>query len=73
MIVGNDAMGNGASPIRLWLPRGENLTRTVSNHECTLCAELRFKNDDCVRDEKICMMGVESNKVIEWLDKILIA
>ena len=49
--------------------RGEKSTRTVSNHECTLCAELRFKNDDCVRDEKICMMGVESNKVIEWLEK----
>ena len=29
-IVGNDAEAVGASPIRLWLPRSSNLTRTIS-------------------------------------------
>ena len=33
-LVGNDADGTGASPIRLWLPRTSNLSRTVSLHSC---------------------------------------
>ena len=47
-VVGNDATGVGASPIRLWLPRSPNLQRTISENTCVECAQRRFRNDDCV-------------------------
>ena len=66
-IVGNDAEGDGASPIRLWLPRLDNLTRTVSTHSCTLCAENRFRNDGCLVESHPCMAAIGPESVITWL------
>lgn len=69
-VVGNDAEGVGASPVRLWMPRVSNCTRTSSAHSCERCSEERFRNDDCLVDGHPCMMGVESNQVIDWLATI---
>ena len=66
-VVGNDAEAVGASPIRLWLPRSSNLTRTVSSSSCNLCSENRFRNDGCLADTHECMQGVDAQQVINWL------
>ena len=70
-VVGNDASGVGASPIRLWLPRASNLQRTISEHTCGECARRRFRNDDCVVDGHPCMQGVQPQQVMDWLDQVL--
>ena len=67
-IVGNDAESIGASPIRLWLPRSSNLTRTISRSTCNLCSENRFKNDGCIAETHHCMEGVDAQQVIRWLE-----
>ena len=65
-VVGNDAQGIGASPIRLWLPRSDNLQRTISQETCSLCAERRFSNDACVADAHHCMNAVLPDQVVSW-------
>ena len=66
-IVGNDAAGAGASPIRLWLPRVQELSRTVSPHSCNQCAEQRFRNDGCLVEGHPCMASITPEQVIRWL------
>ena len=70
-VVGNDAESVGASPIRLWLPRAANVTRTVSDATCDQCTVHRFRNDDCLVEGHPCMAGVKPEQVIAWLDSIL--
>ncbi|MHA3960253.1 glycosyltransferase family 9 protein [Synechococcus sp. LTW-G] len=70
-VVGNDAAGVGPSPIRLWLPRSPNVQRTTSAVTCSLCADNRFKNDNCLADEHDCMNAVAPSQVIEWLNSVL--
>ena len=70
-VVGNNAEAVGASPIRLWLPRSANLTRTVSHNSCSLCSENRFRNDGCLAESHYCMEGVDSQQVIRWLEATL--
>ena len=70
-VVGNDASGVGASPIRLWLPRASNLQRTIPEHTCGECARRRFRNDDCVVDGHPCMQGVQPQQVMDWLEQVL--
>lgn len=69
-LVGNDADGTGASPIRLWLPRTSNLTRTISSHSCDKCAKNRFRNDDCLIADHPCMRDVPPEQVIDWLSTV---
>ena len=70
-LVGNDAIGIGASPIRLWLPRSTNVSRSISSETCYECASRCFRNNDCVMDTHICMQSVGPEQVIEWLSKQL--
>ena len=70
-IVGNDVDGVGASPIRLWLPRTPNCSRTFSSITCNECSIARFKNDGCLLENHICMEGVSPCQVISWLDNQL--
>ncbi len=70
-VVGNDARGVGASPIRLWLPRCTNVSRTVSDANCDKCAANRYQNNDCLVDGQPCMAGVSAIQVIKWLDNTL--
>jgi len=67
-IVGNDQHSVGASPLRLWLPRCANVSRTISTASCTACADNRFRNDDCLVEGHPCMTGVEPSQVIDWLE-----
>jgi len=70
-VVGNDADGTGASPMRLWLPRARCVSRTASTASCTACADNRFRNDDCLVEGHPCMAGVASAEVIGWLEQTL--
>ena len=67
-IVGNDCDGMGASPVRLWMPRCSNVTRSVSPISCSICADNRFRNDACLIDGHSCMAGIQPSEVIEWLN-----
>ncbi len=69
-IVGNDAAGVGASPIRLWLPRVAVLQRTISNASCSACAENRYRNDACLVEGHPCMAGVVPEQVMRWLAEV---
>jgi ADP-heptose:LPS heptosyltransferase len=69
-IVGNDAAGVGASPIRLWLPRVAVLQRTISSASCSACAENRYLNDGCLVEGHPCMAGVEASQVMDWLAEV---
>ena len=70
-IVGNDDDGVGASPVRLWMPRSKNVSRTVSGHSCDGCAVLRFRNDACVVEGHGCMWAVFPDQVIGWVEEVL--
>jgi ADP-heptose:LPS heptosyltransferase len=69
-VVGNDAAGVGASPIRLWLPRVAVLQRTVSSSTCSACADNRYRNDACLVEGHPCMAGVEPEQVLSWLAQV---
>lgn len=71
-VVGNDADGVGASPVRLWMPRSSNCTRTVSTNTCGGCDALRFRNEACVKEAHHCMEGVQPRQVIAWLEAQLL-
>jgi heptosyltransferase-3 len=68
-IVGNDINGIGASPIRLWMPRSQQVARTVSSASCTRCTDARFSNNECLADRHDCMEGVEPEQVTKWLSE----
>ena len=69
-LVGNDADGTGASPIRLWLPRTHNLSRTISPHSCDRCAVNRFRNDGCLVEGHPCMRDVLPEQVTDWISSV---
>ena len=71
-IVGNDHLGVGASPIRLWMPRSPNCDRTVSSVSCDACSAARFRNDHCLKDDHECMNAVSPDQVIHWLERTLL-
>lgn len=68
-VVGNDVDGVGASPMRLWMPRVQQLERTCSTTTCTVCADQRYRNDDCLVEGHPCMAGVEATQVIRWIER----
>ncbi len=70
-VFGNDEDAVGASPLLLWMPRGEHVRRTVSERRCGECLSRRFRNDDCVLDEHACMQGVSPAQVLRLLDEAL--
>lgn len=70
-VVGNDAEAIGASPIRLWLPRGSHVSRTVSKQQCGRCSEERFRNDHCLVEGHPCMASVSTRQVVEWLRPLM--
>jgi ADP-heptose:LPS heptosyltransferase len=70
-IFGNDEDAVGASPLLLWMPRGSHVRRTVSDRRCGECLSRRFRNDDCLLDEHMCMLGVSADQVLRLLDEAL--
>jgi hypothetical protein len=47
-VFGVDAEGDGASPLRLWAPRGPHVHLALSPTKCRVCVEQRFRNRDCL-------------------------
>jgi ADP-heptose:LPS heptosyltransferase len=70
-IFGNDADGDGASPIRLWGSRQPHVKFTISNFKCTLCEENHFKNKSCLLENHPCMQQVLPESVINDLKLLL--
>ena len=70
-LFGNDIDGDGASPVRLWGPRGKNVLPVVSEEKCTACVENRFKNAACLVDGHPCMRGLRPAAVIAALARAL--
>ncbi len=67
-IVGNDIDGIGASPIRLWMPRCKNVSRTIAKETCSKCADNHFRNDNCLVDSHPCLRSVDPEQVINWIN-----
>jgi len=55
----------------LWLPRCENVTRTVATETCMACSDNRFRNDDCLIEGHPCMDSVQPDQVISWLQTLM--
>jgi ADP-heptose:LPS heptosyltransferase len=66
-VVGNDFNDVGASPIRLWLPRCSNVSRSYAAESCSACSENNFRNDECLVDGQPCMKSVQPSQIISWL------
>jgi ADP-heptose:LPS heptosyltransferase len=70
-IFGNDADGDGASPINLWAPRAPNAYIVRTPAKCTVCVENRFKNEACLVAGHPCMRELRPEVVIEALERAL--
>ena len=70
-ITGNDSEGTGSSPVRLWMPRCENVSRSISAFSCCECSNNQFRNDDCLVEGHPCMYSIKSEGVIAWLETVL--
>ena len=70
-IFGNNASGDGASPVRLWAPRSPNALITVTPATCTVCVEQRFKNEACLVPGHPCMRDLTPAAVIALLAEAL--
>jgi len=71
-IFGNDADGDGASPINLWAPRAPNAYIVRTPAKCTACVENRFGNEACVVEGHPCMRELRPERVIAALERALI-
>jgi len=54
-VFGVDDDGDGASPLRLWAPRGAHIHLALSPTKCRVCVEQRFRNRDCLVAGHPCM------------------
>jgi ADP-heptose:LPS heptosyltransferase len=70
-LFGADADGVGASPMSLWAPRRPFVFLTRSSESCSVCADGRFRNSDCLVDGHPCMAGVDVEQVSRLLDDAL--
>lgn len=70
-LFGNDADGDGASPVRLWAPRLPHVYLTQTAYKCRVCAENKFKNETCLVEGHPCMAHLKPETVIGYLKEIL--
>lgn len=70
-IFGNDADGDGASPVRLWAPRRPNALLVQTPAKCRVCVDNRFKNEACLVDGHPCMRALTPQIVITALERAL--
>jgi ADP-heptose:LPS heptosyltransferase len=70
-IFGNDADGDGASPINMWAPRNPNAIIVRTPAKCSVCVEHRFKNEACLVDGHPCMRELRPEFVIAALERAL--
>ena len=70
-VFGNDADGDGASPVRLWAPRRPNALVVQTPAKCRVCVENRFKNEACLVEGHPCMRELRPEIVIGALAQAL--
>jgi len=70
-LFGNDAAGDGASPVRLWAPRAPNVERVPSRVTCLACVQNRFRNTGCMVEGHPCMTGLHPDDVVAALARML--
>ena len=70
-IFGNDAAGDGASPINLWAPRAPNAIVVRTPAKCRACVENRFKNEACIVAGHPCMRELAPERVLAALERAL--
>lgn len=70
-VFGNDADGDGASPVRLWAPRRPNAFVVQTPTKCRVCVENRFKNEACLVEGHPCMTDLRPEIVIGALRQAL--
>lgn len=70
-VFGVDADGDGASPLRLWAPRGPHFHLALSPTKCRVCVEHRFRNRDCLVAGHPCMADLSVGRVIEALERAI--
>jgi ADP-heptose:LPS heptosyltransferase len=70
-VFGNDADGDGASPINLWAPRAPNAVVVRTPAKCRVCVENRFKNEACLVPGHPCMRELAPERVIAALEQAL--
>ncbi|MEN9220872.1 MAG: glycosyltransferase family 9 protein [Thermostichus sp. BF3_bins_97] len=70
-LFGNDADGDGASPVRLWAPRMPQVYITQTAYKCRVCLEHKFKNEGCLVAGHPCMAHLTPETVIGYLEAIL--
>ncbi|HZT08111.1 MAG TPA: glycosyltransferase family 9 protein [Chloroflexota bacterium] len=61
----------GASPQRLWAPRGKNVHIVEPTLPCGLCEENRFRNTHCLLPVHQCMTTIEPERVIQEIQTVL--
>lgn len=72
-VFGNDADGDGASPVRLWAPRRPNAIVVRTPAKCRVCVEHRFKNEACLVDGHPCMRELRPEIVFSALEQALVS
>jgi ADP-heptose:LPS heptosyltransferase len=70
-VFGVDADGDGASPLRLWAPRGPHVQLALTPVKCRVCVEQRFHNRDCLVAGHPCLTGLAPARVIAALERAL--
>lgn len=70
-IFGVDAEGDGASPRRLWAPRGAHVHIAQTPTKCRACVENRYKNGSCLVVGHPCMSDLTPTIVIAALSRAL--
>jgi ADP-heptose:LPS heptosyltransferase len=70
-LFGNDAEGNGASPLRLWAPRQPHVKLALSRFTCTLCQEQHYGNKACLIPEHPCMDKLSPQDVINHVSILI--
>lgn len=70
-VFGNDADGDGASPVRLWAPRRPNALIVQTPVKCRVCVENRFKNEACLVEGHPCMRALSPALIISALEQAL--
>jgi ADP-heptose:LPS heptosyltransferase len=53
----------GGSPWRLWASRMPNARHLLPAEICALCEISRFRNQDCLREQQVCLQSISPHRV----------
>lgn len=61
----------GASPWELWVPRTTTVHLALPTDPCSLCRENRFVNNECLREQHVCMESITPDEVFQRLTHVI--